>query len=278
MKCYICGSELSQEDKFCPECGAKVYETQMTPESVSGNEPGNGAGPYGGGYGPYPPKDNSGPLKIVLAVGIIMLILAVAVLAFYLVNSTKDDGQEATTTQAKAEEEDTEEEETEEEEDDGENASSFGYAYNYDLSGLKRIGVAAEADYYISGGKYDYRGYRAMDGDTVSSWQTEHCPSTLTADLGGEHEVKAISFKLGNWREDHYFYENCRPSKIMISLGDLSSFELEFSNEKKEFVLEFSKPIKASKAEFKITDFYTGTQYSGGNDDICISEITLYEE
>lgn len=65
-----------------------------------------------------------------------------------------------------------------------------------------------------------------MDGDEVTSWQEgvegPGIGETIYYKLDQEQPITYLTFKLGNWRNDKYFYGNNRPRTLTITLDDYS--------------------------------------------------------
>ena len=83
-----------------------------------------------------------------------------------------------------------------------------------------------------------------------------------------------MSFRLGNWKTDRYFWGNNRPKTLEIIAGD-NSWEITFPDEyKTEYVVTFNTPVKVTDLKFTIKDVYKGSQW----DDTVITEISLWHE
>ena len=92
--------------------------------------------------------------------------------------------------------------------------------------------------------------------------------------LKQEYEIEAMSFRLGNWKTDRYFWGNNRPKTLEIIAGD-NSWEITFPDEyKTEYVVTFNTPVKVTDLKFTIKDVYKGSQW----DDTVITEISLWHE
>lgn len=122
---------------------------------------------------------------------------------------------------------------------------------------------------------YDNSANMVLDGDDSTSWQEgadgDGIDEFLNFKLDGEQEVKYLTFKLGNWRDQERYEMNNRPKTMTVWLDDLS-FSITFPNEKKEFCVELSSECKASEIYVRIDSVYEGTEW----DDTCISEIGIY--
>ena len=117
----------------------------------------------------------------------------------------------------------------------------------------------------------------AVDGDTVTSWQEavngygegEYIDITLS----GQNAIRAITFNMGNWRDDENYRKNSRPKDITIWLGS-ESFNVTIPDGKTQYCVEFSTAVNADKVTVRIDSVYKGDEW----DDTCISEITIYSE
>lgn len=88
------------------------------------------------------------------------------------------------------------------------------------------------------------------------------------------YEIEAMSFRLGNWKTDRYFWGNNRPKTLEI-IADSNSWTITFPDEyMTEYVVTFSQPIKATNLKFTINDVYKGSQW----DDTVITEISLWHK
>ena len=88
------------------------------------------------------------------------------------------------------------------------------------------------------------------------------------------YEIEAMSFRLGNWKTDRYFWGNNRPKTLEI-IADNNSWTITFPDEyMTEYVVTFSQPVKATNLKFTINDVYKGSQW----DDTVITEISLWHK
>lgn len=297
MKCNRCGCNLEAIDKYCPECGSKVEQvTQQIPKS---NIPPSHHYQQTQGYQPdnRPAKKNILP-GILAAVGVLILICVAGILLFTRLGGKKTDSAQQQIPSIEKEVQEAEGTESqpaaEEKEDDQPLTASVKMGAEADVSAYKVIKVKedqVDGQSNISSKKYDknnpysYEGFKAMDGDSVTSWQFDQVPSTLKVSLKDESKIHAISFKLGNWREDKEkgksfrYNQNCRPKQIKISMATAGSekdlsFSVNFQDERKEQVLMFNKGVAAKDLSFEIISYYKGNETK----DVCVSEIVLYEE
>ena len=136
---------------------------------------------------------------------------------------------------------------------------------------------SAEATSQIYQAGVDNSPYVLYDGPDWSSWQDgvegEGIGVNITLNFDGEHAVRFIKVRLGNWYgEDNYYYEaNNRPENMTFELGG-ESFSITFPDERKEHIVELSKDITASQLKITIDSVYKGSIY----DDTCINEVTIY--
>lgn len=89
--------------------------------------------------------------------------------------------------------------------------------------------------------------------------------------LNKPYKIKFMSFKLGNWKNDQYYYGNGRPRTMTIVLGDFSG-QVTFQDAWQEQWVEFSNPVTADALRVIIDDVFTGTTW----EDTCISEIHMF--
>lgn len=115
----------------------------------------------------------------------------------------------------------------------------------------------------------------AVDGQEVTSWQEgvagDGIGEGIWFNLDRSYEIKYLSFKLGNWRDQKNYTENNRPSKLKISVGDFVTY-IDFPNTKDEFYVALSDDYSASVVDIRVEGVYKGTAW----DDTCIAEIGIY--
>lgn len=210
MKCEICKTNLTEQDKFCPVCGRKV-------ENNSNYQTNNNAfnnGPYDqyqnqGGYNqqqynqyqnsgynqgyPQPPKSGGdGMLKMLLAIGIILLMIAIGALIFMLVSSRSSSETEVTeATQDKSGVDSDEKEVEEDEDDDDQNGTVI---INSDVDSSKSDNVSSSnssnsssssgktSGYIISGSNSRY--LTSSDLSSLSSWELKLARNEIYARHG----------------------------------------------------------------------------------------------
>lgn len=145
-----------------------------------------------------------------------------------------------------------------------------------DLSGYQRVGVAragASSNIVQEGNQNGPE--MVLDGDEVTSWQEgTYGPGIgdyIYYELDQKQSISYLTFKLGNWRNDKYFYSNNRPRTLSVTLDDYT-FQITFPDEKREYFVQITPSYPASYIEFQIDEVYQGTSY----DDTCIAEIGMY--
>ncbi len=136
--------------------------------------------------------------------------------------------------------------------------------------------ASAYASSTISQSGYDNSALCVIDGRDETSWQEGTDGTGIGEFLTIEYEEKAqvqfFVFKLGNWRDNDYFYGNNRPKTLILSFDDGSSVTASFPSDKAVYYAELSSPATTSSVTVTIDDVYQGTSW----DDTCIAEITAY--
>lgn len=151
-------------------------------------------------------------------------------------------------------------------------------AGSIDFSQFAKVPVAsAEQNSMSSSEKYDYSANSAVDGDVTSSWQEGEEGlgegTGIKLNFDGNHKVRYLVLRLGNWRSENMWNSNARPAVLSISVGDSQKKDVEFSNEMKAFCLSFDEPVEASYVSMYIQSGYGGDRWN----DNCISEVEIYE-
>ncbi len=152
----------------------------------------------------------------------------------------------------------------------------IGVAVPTDTKGYSRIAVAeANASSELTQAGIDNSAAMAFDVDQSTSWQEGASGygegEILEADLGKQSYIHCLTFKLGNWREEKYYYQNGRPAQLTVWLDD-NSFSVEFPDNMEEYCLRFSYDVPCSVIYIRIDAVYEGNAYQ----DTCISEIGIY--
>lgn len=114
------------------------------------------------------------------------------------------------------------------------------------------------------------------DGTLWSSWQDgvdgDGIGQSITFTFDRTYRIRYLVMRLGNWySSDDYYYRNNRPSKMTFELGD-EEFQVDFPDEKREFVVELSEDVPADSLKMIIDGVYSGTTYQ----DTCINEVDVF--
>ena len=117
-----------------------------------------------------------------------------------------------------------------------------------------------------------------FDGDTNTNWEEGVDGPGIGESITGEFEyekekVRCIALKLGNWKSEKYYYGNNRPSKLTITLDDLS-FQMDFPDSWEEFYVMLNHPYKASSIRLTIDGVHAGSSW----DDTCITDVRVLVE
>lgn len=118
----------------------------------------------------------------------------------------------------------------------------------------------------------------AFDNNTDTNWEEgvdgPGIGESITANFEYKNEkVRCIALKLGNWKSGKYYYGNNRPSKLTITLDDLS-FQMDFPDSWEEFYVMLNHPFKASSIQIRIDGVHQGTSW----DDTCITDVRVLVE
>ncbi len=313
MFCPKCGKEIKSGSNFCPYCGERFTgirgETMGPVHEKEEQKNESSPSPVGNVHKEPPQKKKGGvPLVAVIAAALaVVVIAAVAVFFFMRKTDGKAEASGAALEEAASVEETTggirvtesAEEAPTEEETLSETAESENFELqpeeslteavaedvqanlvngaDVNLSGLFRAGFSDSWESsHIVQNTQNNTAQVAMDGDEVTSWQEGVEGSGIGEFIGYEFspelDIKYISFKLGNWRNDKYYYGNNKPSSLRISIND-ESWTVDFPQEKMEYWVEFSEPVRGSVITFTIEDVYRG---NGSYDDTCIADIGVW--
>lgn len=145
-----------------------------------------------------------------------------------------------------------------------------------DKSGYSIVSVLkAEASSNIEQDGYDNTADVTLDNDATTSWQEgvdgDGVGEYLYYKLSKNYDVKYITFKMGNWRDQKNYTENNRPKQITIWCGD-KYFEVTIPDGMTEYCVELSDDVNCSEIYVVIDSVYKGTAW----DDTCISEVGIY--
>ncbi len=268
MWCPNCGEKLEDDSVFCPECGARVWEE---PEEESG----------------YEKREKKSNMPVVIVILIVVVSLLLGVGAYFFVSGRKSEekassGQE--TVKNQTEKMDEEEKETETREDDA-TEEDVPAVISADLIStpasvepyVRLGGASASATSVIDQNGHDNSADMVLDGKDETSWQ-EGVPGNgigegLTFRFDRECKVKYMSFKLGNWRTEDYYWQNNRPKMLEIRTDNSTSL-IVFPDAKAEHWIAFSDPCPTSEIQLTIKDVYQGSSTKWN--DACIAGIEIY--
>ena len=145
------------------------------------------------------------------------------------------------------------------------------------LPGTLQVPVSyAEATSEIHQDGYDNSPICAADGSVTTSWQEgvdgPGKGESLTLHYESASPIRYFLFRLGNWRDNVYFYGNNRPRSLILTFEDGSQTTAVFPADQAGYYVELSAPVTTSFVTFTIESVYIGTDW----DDTCIAEITAY--
>lgn len=284
MRCPNCGCENEQDSQFCGNCGAP-----LTPSGPTGQGPA-GAGLEGRENGR---KKSKAPL-IIIVVMVVALIAGVIGFVVYSRFAESRRQEEIREEQMEAEQEQKEEEQEAREEQEEqemeqtappqETQDGIWTAYNTaapaSLGESYKLPVSqATATSVIDQEGHDNSADMVLDGRDETSWQEgvdgPGIGEGLTFSLDRNYEIEYLSFKLGNWRSDEFYYENHRPMTLKVIMGGQETL-VDFPDEKTEQWVKIDGDCETSQIQIEIVEVYQGT--SAVWDDTCIAEIGIYGE
>ena len=145
------------------------------------------------------------------------------------------------------------------------------------LPGTLQVPVSyAEATSEIHQDGYDNSPICAADASVTTSWQEgvdgPGKGESLTLHYESASPIRYFLFRLGNWRDNVYFYGNNRPRSLILTFEDGSQTTAVFPADQAGYYVELSAPVTTSFVTFTIESVYIGTDW----DDTCIAEITAY--
>lgn len=146
------------------------------------------------------------------------------------------------------------------------------------LASLKEIPViSANATSTISQTKTNNNAMLLFDKKDDTTWQ-EGVPGygineAVSFSFDSHYKVKYIAFKLGNWKNDKYYYGNAKPKTMTLVFGDYTG-QVTFTGERKIEWVEVDPSVNADSMRLEINDVYPGTNW----EDTCITEVTVYGE
>lgn len=137
--------------------------------------------------------------------------------------------------------------------------------------------IAANASSVVSQAGVNNEPMLLFDGRDETSWQEGvdgyGAGESVAFSFDGTYKVKYLMFKLGNWKNDEYYYGNARPRTLTVILGDFTQ-EITFSGERRPEWVELSNPVTADSMRIVLGEVYEGTTWA----DTCIAEIEIYGE
>ncbi len=281
MRCPNCDCENEQDSQFCGNCGAP-----LTPSGPTGQGPA-GAGLEGRENGR---KKSKAPLIIiaVLVVAVIAGVIGFVVYSRFAESrrqeEIREEQMEAEQEQKEEEQEAREEQEEQEMEQTAPPQDGIWTAYNTaapaSLGESYKLPVSqATATSVIDQEGHDNSAAMVLDGRDETSWQEgvdgPGIGEGLTFSLDRNYEIEYLSFKLGNWRSDEFYYENHRPMTLKVIMGGQETL-VDFPDEKTEQWVKIDGDCETSEIQIEIVEVYQGT--SAVWDDTCIAEIGIYGE
>lgn len=101
---------------------------------------------------------------------------------------------------------------------------------------------------------------KAFDDNDKTDWQEgKEGPGIgeyLEFTFDKSYPVAYMTFKLGNWLSDDYYWGNCRPKILQIDSGN-NSWNLAFPDGKDEFLVQLDPGTDISNIKITIQDVYT---------------------
>lgn len=101
---------------------------------------------------------------------------------------------------------------------------------------------------------------KAFDDNDSTDWQEgKEGPGIgeyLEFTFDKSYPVAYMTFKLGNWLSDDYYWGNCRPKILQIDSGN-NSWNLTFPDGKDEFLVQLDPETDISNIKITIQDVYT---------------------
>ena len=101
---------------------------------------------------------------------------------------------------------------------------------------------------------------KAFDDNDKTDWQEgvdgPGIGEYLEFTFDKSYPVAYMTFKLGNWLSDDYYWGNCRPKILQIDSGN-NSWNLTFPDGKQEFLVQLNPETDISNIKITIQDVYT---------------------
>ena len=114
-----------------------------------------------------------------------------------------------------------------------------------------------------------------FDNDPSTSWQEgvsgPGIGEYVQYIFDKEYTVTALTFRLGNWKDERYFYGNNRPKTLKIET-DRNVWVVTFPDSWTEFGVKFSSPVKCKEMKIRVEEVYSGSQW----DDTPISDMGVW--
>lgn len=147
-----------------------------------------------------------------------------------------------------------------------------------DLSAYYRVPViAANASSTITQQGTNNNPMLLFDGRDDTSWQEGvngyGINENVAFSFDAAAKIKYIGFKLGNWKNDKYYYGNAKPKTMTLAFGDYSG-QVTFTGERGVEWVEVNHALNSDSMRITVNDVYPGTSW----EDTCISEIMVYAE
>ncbi|MDD3279840.1 MAG: zinc-ribbon domain-containing protein [Lachnospiraceae bacterium] len=278
LRCPKCGKKYPDGANFCEDCGKRLIPVQQRPPQQKN---------------PGKPSKNSSTKNILIGIIILVVMITVATCIFILskpkntekgsvssdsetsVKSASVTSESTTVTPAP-----TRKPISDNTEDQKVSASDITISRvdkrPADLNGYEKAQVssAGETSAIVQEG-YNNKAEVTVDGKDETSWQEgvsgDGIGERIWFNLDRPYEIKYLSFKLGNWRDENNYIVNNRPSKLKITVGDVVA-TVEYPDVQEEFYVALSQPYSASLVDIRIEGVYKGTQW----DDTCIAEVGIY--
>lgn len=145
------------------------------------------------------------------------------------------------------------------------------------LSGYTKVGVSsANASSTIRQSTTNNDAMLMFDSSDKTSWQEGVSGygegETVDIYFDGTYELHYIAFKLGNWRNDKYYYGNAKPKTITLDFGTATAQVTFPDTDRTTQYVELSTPVSTDHMQLRIDAVYPGTKWA----DTCINEIILY--
>lgn len=135
--------------------------------------------------------------------------------------------------------------------------------------------IAANATSTISQKGTDNSPMLLFDGRDDTTWQEGvngyGINESVSFSFDTTHQIKYIGFKLGNWKNDKYYFGNAMPKTMTLTFGNYSG-QVTFNGVRDIEWVEVNNTVTADSMRITIDDVYPGTSW----EDTCITEIMVY--